>query len=230
MRKKNIKKTFDNLASRYDEFIEKVIPYYKDQNRIICSLIPFSKQAHFKVLDLGMGTGALSYLIAKNFKNATVHGIDLSDKMVRACQKRFCRLKKRHLFECGDIENIVLNKKYDVVLAGLSIHHLTDKKKQDLFKRIYGSISSKGLLIIRDLIKSESLKIDQRYLQLWCEFECQNGLDANMLSKTSQDQDIPTSMENHLKWLKRAGFKDVDCVWKYINFALFIACKSKTRL
>lgn len=34
-------------------------------------------------------------------------------------------------------------------------------------------------------------------------------------------EDRPTSLMNHVNWLRDVGFDDVDVVWKYYNFAVY---------
>jgi len=33
--------------------------------------------------------------------------------------------------------------------------------------------------------------------------------------------DKPSSLSEQLQWLKEAGFQDVDCYYKYFNFAVY---------
>lgn len=225
MTRDSVKKTFEECASKYDEMIEKIVPYYHEQHDIILSLIPFSKDAKIKVLDLGIGTGALSHLLLTYYPNSKIYGIDLSKNMIEVSKKRLKEFEDRIVLSCGDIEEISFDDDYDIVVAGLSVHHLTDEAKRNFFKKIYNSLKEGGVFIIRDLIKSESDRINDLYFKLWCDFEQKNGVDPKKMSENFQEEDIPSTMENHIDWLKEAGFEDVDCVWKYCDFAIFAAYK-----
>lgn len=225
MVKNGVKKTFEECASKYDKMIEKIVPYYHEQHNIILSLMPFPKNHKIKVLDLGIGTGILSLLTLKHYPNSKVYGIDLSKNMIEVCKEQLKKFKDRLILTCGDIEEINIDNDYDIIVAGLTIHHLTDKAKRNFFKKVYNSLKTGGVFIIRDLIKSESDKINERHYKLWCDFQQKNGIDYEKILENSHEQDILATTENHIKWLKEAGFKDVDCVWKYYNFAIFIAYK-----
>lgn len=145
--------------------------------------------------------------------------------MIEVCTERLKDFKNRISLSCSDIEKRDYDTEYDIVVAGLAIHHLTDNAKKHLFKEIYKSLNSNGVFIIRDIIKSESDRMNELYHKLWCDFERRNGIDPEKISDSSKANDIPTTMENHIEWLKEAGFKDVDCVWKHNNFAVFAAYK-----
>ncbi len=222
---KNVKDTFARVAKDYDVLIEKVVPNYHEQHKVILSFIPFARSAKLKVLDLGIGTGSISHVLLKNYPNSHVDGIDISGKMIGVCQKRLGKFGKRLRLFCGDIEKTNYDSRYDVVTAGLTIHHLTDRAKERFFRKIQRLIRHNGVFIIRDLIKTRSSKINKLYNKLWSDFERSNGLDPKKISKEGKQNDIPSTVEDHLLWLKKAGFKDVDCVWKYNNFAIIVAYK-----
>jgi len=221
----DVKKTFEECATEYDRMIEKIVPYYHEQHKIILSIIPFADKDEIKVLDLGIGTGVLSKLILTNYPNSAIHGVDISEKMIEMSSKMLANYSNKATFECADIEKADYANDYDAILAGLAIHHLADENKRHFFKMMYNSMKVGGVFIIRDIVKSESKRMNALFRELWIEFEKANGADYDKIDKNSDEQDIPTTVNNHILWLKEAGFKDVDCVWKYANFAVFAAYK-----
>jgi tRNA (cmo5U34)-methyltransferase len=34
-------------------------------------------------------------------------------------------------------------------------------------------------------------------------------------------EDRPTSLINHINWLKEIGYKNIDIVWKYYNYCVY---------
>lgn len=225
MVRESVKETFERCATEYDRMIEKVVPYYHEQHEVILSLVPFAKDDKLKILDLGIGTGVLGRILLQNFPNSMVHGIDISEKMIEVCKGALKDLEGRYTLSCGDIEKADLGADHNIIVAGLTIHHLTDEAKREFFGKIYSSLNNKGVFLIRDIIKSGSDRMNELYHRLWRDHARRNGFDPDKIDKNSKEQDIPTTLENHITWLKEAGFKDVDCVWKYYNFAIFAAYK-----
>lgn len=225
MSKKSVRDTFEKYAAGYDRMIERVIPYYHEQHKIILSLVPFPRRRKIKIVDLGIGTGVISSILLAAYPNSTAHGVDVSKKMIEVCSKQLRKFKKRLSLSCADIEKSEYATDYDVAVAGLAIHHLMDRAKERFFKKIWFSLRRGGVFIIRDIIKSESERMNKLYHKKWCEFERKNGIDPRKIEDRTKKNDIPATAENHITWLKKAGFKDVDCVWKYNNFAVFVAYK-----
>jgi tRNA (cmo5U34)-methyltransferase len=58
----NVRKHFEEEAFDYDGLIPRIIPKYHEQNETILAMIPFDGTRTVKALDLGCGTGILSYL------------------------------------------------------------------------------------------------------------------------------------------------------------------------
>lgn len=146
-------------------------------------------------------------------------------KRLEVCKGILKDYEGRFTLSCGDIEKTDFGTDYDIVVAGLTIHHLTDDAKQDFFGKICKSLNNKGVFLIRDIIKSESDRMNELYHKLWCDFERENGIDPDKITENSRKNDIPASVGNHITWLKEAGFRDVDCAWKYCNFAILVAYK-----
>lgn len=225
MVRREVKETFEHCAARYDRLIEKVVPHYHDQHEVMLSFIPFPKQKKIEILDLGIGTGAISRILLKKYPHSTVHGLDLSERMLNICSANLKKYRKRIALTLGEFEKIEFDGKYDLVIAALSIHHLTDASKRRFLKKLGKSVRRGGVMLIRDIVKSKSKRIEKLYHKLWCEFGRKNGLDSQAVSRNSKETDIPATLEDHLAWFREAGFRDADCVWKYNNFAIIVAYK-----
>ena len=61
-----IKLHFDDAAKKFDNFIQNLIPNYNNMLEIVTAIIPFNEADDFEVIDLGCGTGIVSYYIKKN--------------------------------------------------------------------------------------------------------------------------------------------------------------------
>ena len=82
-----VRNHFEEEAFEYDELIPRIIPKYIEQNDVMLTLIPFDRSKEIRVLDLGAGTGILSYLILKAFPKAGVVAFDLAENMLATCEK-----------------------------------------------------------------------------------------------------------------------------------------------
>jgi tRNA (cmo5U34)-methyltransferase len=213
---------FEREAFRYDQLILKLIPQYREQNALLLDLIPFEPTAPLKVLDLGCGTGVLSYLILERFAHAHVRAFDLANAMLEACKTNVAeRFGDRATFQLGNFADDDFGTDYDLIVSGLAIHHLDDASKQTLFQRLFGALKPGGVFLDRDLVTGSTPALTQQYNQLWQTFIAANGEDAAYWFSQSQSEDLPASVEQQLQWLHTAGFGEIGCHWRYLNFAIF---------
>jgi len=217
-----VEELFDQGADRYDHQRRKVIPCFHDFYQTVLDLIPYTSSQSFRFLDLGAGTGLLSEFILKSFPCAEGILIDLSQKMLEKAQERFST-NKRVDFLVQDYGHRQLLQNQDLIVSAMSIHHLSDEEKQILYHRVYEALAPDGVFINADLVKGETEKTDRVNHDTWIRWIEKAGLGKEELSKILDRMklDQPSSLSAQLQWLTEAGFVDVDCYYKYYNFAVF---------
>jgi len=218
----SIKELFDAGADQYDQQRRMIIPCFNDFYQTAIDLIPFNGSDSFKFLDLGAGTGLLTAFIISVFPNATVTLMDLSEKMLEKARERFSS-NKRVNFLIWDYSHSTLPEEYDLIVSAMSIHHLTDNEKKLLYQRAFDALKREGAFINADLVKGETDNIEQKYHDMWMNWIQETGLSKNELLKIidRMQYDRPSSLNIQLQWLKEIGFSDVDCYYKYFNFAVY---------
>ncbi len=221
-----VRKQFEQIAFDYDGLIPRLIPYYREQHDLILQLIPFETNANIKVLDLGAGTGILSALILQAFPQANVAAFDMAENMLKICQTNLSAFGKRLTLQQGNFAEDDFGSGYDLVVSGLAIHHLDSEGKQKLFHKLFRSMNSGGILLIRDIVTGATPRLTEQYEQLWRQYMKANGEDDAAWFENYLEEDIPSSVEEQTKWLAEAGFADASCHWRYLNFAIFGGVKS----
>ena len=222
-----VKEHFELKYSDYDELIRNLIPRYEEMHKLVVDSLPSSKDAKLRILDLGIGTGQTALKTLEKFPNACIDGIDISRKMIEQGKERLKKYFSRVTFFESDITGFQFTKKYDAAIAVLCIHHLNSKQKQQFFSRVYRSLKEKGIFIIADIVKFDTEKETREKEQEWKKFLIKNlgEKEGNYWFENYQQEDLPDSTKNQLKWLEAAGFDDVTCIWEHINYAVIIAKK-----
>ncbi len=222
-----VKEHFEKEYDYYDELIQKLIPKYNVMHFVAVNAIDFDPQKNIKFLDLGIGTGKTSETLLNGFPNARVHGIDLALKMLEQAKINLNEFGDRITFEESDMIKLNGFEKYDGCIGILSIHHLTDDQKSDLFKKVFTTLNKGGIFVIGDIIKFDTEKGTHEKEQKWKKFLVR-GLGeekGNFWFKNYLEEDIPSSISQQVKWLKEAGF-EAECIWEYMNYAVIKAVKN----
>lgn len=216
-----VREQFEQRAFDYDGLIPRLIPRYREQHDLILQLIPFETNAHIKVLDLGAGTGILSALILQAFPQANVLAFDIAEKMLKVCQTNLSAYQERLTLQQGNFAEDDFGNGYDLVVSGLAIHHLDSAGKQTLFKKLFQSMNSGGILLIRDIVTAAAPRLTEQYEQLWRQYMKANREDDAAWFQKYLEEDIPSSVEEQTRWLSEASFADTACHWRHLNFAIF---------
>jgi len=218
-----IKSGFDASAKTYDQTRRQLIPCFDDFYRTAVALIPYQKEDCFRVLDLGAGTGLLSSFVSEQFPHAHITLVDLSEAMLSKAKERFCASPENFEFVTADYSVEQIPGDFDVVISALSIHHLTNDLKQNLFARIFNQLPSGGIFVNADQVLGATPEIDNFYRETWMKHVIGLGIsDTELkagLERMKEDKMAPLDIQ--LDWLKQAGFGLVNCWYKNFSFAVF---------
>ncbi len=112
----------------YLEMIRSEVPRYEELQEVAIDAIPFAPE---RVLELGIGTGETTRHLLARHPGARVTGLDSSPEMV--FRARELGVEEVRL---ARMEDPLPDGPWDLVVSVLSIHHLTDDGKRDLFRRV----------------------------------------------------------------------------------------------
>ena len=223
-----IEEAFNHTAEYYDDWMEKALPNYADLFGTALELIPYAPDAPIRVLDLGAGTGLFSKHVLGKYPNARLVLYDLADRMLAVARKRFEKKAGQFQYIVEDYRKIQGDREYDLVISSLSIHHLEDDEKRKLFGGIYSLLRAGGVFLNVDQIRGETAYLRDVYWKHWLDQVRRAGFSEARIQE-SIDRRIPYDrdavLDDQLAWLKEAGFRNVDCVYKNFFVGVFLAVK-----
>jgi tRNA (cmo5U34)-methyltransferase len=219
-----VKQHFEKEAKEYDGIILKLIPHYPQMLDALVSAIPFGGMEPIRVIDLGCGTGTISQRVLVAFPNARVTCLDLAENMIEMARVKLAQHPHAH-YLVSDFSTFAFDAEYNVVVSSLALHHLvTDADKQGFYSKIYDALAPGGVFYNADVVLGSNDALQAMYMRQWQAFMLQNvsreEMEHTWLPKYC-DEDRPARLTDHLAWLAKAGFTDVDVVWKYYNYAVY---------
>lgn len=223
-----IKNHFEEEAAQYDTIIKNLIPYYNQMVEALVNTLPFSNSKDIEVIDLGCGTGTISKAVKSAYPKARITCVDISEKMLHIAAGKLNEAKDT-VYINRSFYDFSFDKKYDAIVSSLALHHLVTKAdKLEFYKKIYSGLNNGGIFINADVVLASSDILQERYMEQWKNFMCGNVPKDEVDNKwipTYYEEDRPVSMIEHFEMLKAVGFNVMDLIWKYYNFAVYMAIK-----
>jgi SAM-dependent methyltransferase len=225
----------ENL-SKYVGGIRQFFPLAEEQLDMISRIIEKFNPSINAFLDLGCGDGFLGYFIYEIYPDA--HGVflDRSPEMIaKAVSKDADHNSKFVVQDFADPDwyrSISTSKKFDLIVAGYSIHHIENNQKQRLYRDIFELLNANGIFLNLEHVSSSTPVVQEMFNELFLDGmfnyhehikdkktreeieQIYNGPEHKILNKLE-------SVEKQCKWLKNIGFTNVDCYMKIFELALF---------
>jgi len=222
---RNVKKLFDAGAEGYDRQRRQLIPCFDDFYGMALSLVETDIPSP-RILDLGAGTGLFANFVLQKYLEAKLTLIDFSDKMLEGAKQRFGQTANVQ-YIAADYSKYNFTESYDVVISSLSIHHLIHEEKKNLFASLFHALRPGGIFVNADQVRGRTPQTDAYYKQRWLAAVSASGLPQEAINASIERRklDINATEEEQIQWLKEAGFIDVDCMYKNLEFAVFYAKK-----
>lgn len=222
----NIEEQFNLIAEEYDVNRPKFIPcfedYYKNTTKFIVSNIEEPK----RVLDLGAGTGLLSYFWYRHFPASEYVLVDIADDMLQVARKRFAGIDYIS-YLVADYNRELPAQDFEVIVSALSIHHLENVDKETLFDRIYGKLPEGGVFVNYDQFCAGQADMDNWFDSYWESQLANSGLTERDMElwKERRKLDKECSVKEEMAMLGRRGFRSVTCVYSCQKFSVIMAIK-----
>ena len=202
----------------YDTRIRTFIPDYEEMLQAAASVVPANAR---QIVDLGIGTGALSTCCLRNAHRARIFGIDTdADMMDDAVQ----RLHGRAELMCGNFIRAQLPA-CEAVVASFALHHVrTRAAKEKLYRRIRKVLRPGGMLVNVDCQPARDRTLARQQMDAWRShlMKSYSRMKAVEFLGEWAKEDVYIPLEDEIELMKRAGFV-VEVVWRRGAFAVLAA-------
>lgn len=221
---------FGEISSEYDSIARRGMPRYEEMLEALARCLPDGPS---DLLELGCGTGALTRLLAERYSEARLRAVDAAPEMIELAQARLVEVGvatagmiAETSFEVAQFEALILPERgYDLIAANMSLHHIEDKGP--FYARLRLALRPGGLLVFGDELKGAHAHIEERYWNAWLDYARLPGHlsedEVARIVRHSEAIDHYETLPRQIELLRAAGFAPVDCVWRYLNYAVFVA-------
>jgi tRNA (cmo5U34)-methyltransferase len=187
------------------------IPHRTEGEAVLLDYIPTTAK---RILDLGTGDGRLMALLKIDRPSATGIALDFSPIMVEKAHARFQDDKSIEVMSHNLDDPLPEIGTFDAIVSSFAIHHVTHDRKRSLSQEIFDRLNPGGIFANLEHVASPNQNIHVQFLTK-IGYTIENEDPSNKL----------LDVETQLGYLRKIGFADVDCYWKWLELALLIGIK-----
>ncbi|WP_457559977.1 carboxy-S-adenosyl-L-methionine synthase CmoA [Caminibacter sp.] len=228
---KPIEKQFefdDEVASVFDDMLNRSVPFYKENLELQIDILKNFLQKNDKVVDLGSSTGTFLINLAKKVNDIELIGIDNSPAMIkRARHKAKAFGVDVKFIEADFLDYDFSNSK--AIIANYTIQFVRPLKREKLIKKIYDSLTKDGIFLMSEKLITENKKLNKIMIDIYYDYKKKMGYSEFEIAQKREALEnvlIPYTMNENIEMLKNAGFNEVEVIFRWNNFATFIAFKN----
>jgi tRNA (cmo5U34)-methyltransferase len=210
-----------------------LLPLIDVQEEIVRRLFDFHPHQLRRFLDVGSGNGAASELLLADAPDREAVLVDFSEPMLARAESRLAG-RGRWQAVRGDLSDAGWRSAlpagpYSGAVSALAIHHLPAERKRALYGELFELLEPGAMFVNMDYTAvAGPLRglWDERILDNHVHVECTHGGArsrediANEIASDS-DEDRPDPVEDQVRWLREAGFTNVDVHFKWAEAAIF---------
>jgi len=226
-----LNQTFFDAWSVYQKIVSNNYMYH---NEITSNLrMVLKPQSNLSILDIGCGD---AYVVSKALSPLQIGhyvGVDSSKTALDHARSNLSNITRYIEFINCDMVNGIstLENKFDVVIAGYSLHHLESRKKKSMIEKIFEILKSNGIFILYDVLSKPgetAVSYNRRACDIFrSKWFTLTTSELDSVTNHVMENDYPESKEFYEKSAGLAGFVKIDTVFEDEDelFALLTATK-----
>ncbi|WP_428737737.1 carboxy-S-adenosyl-L-methionine synthase CmoA [Sulfurimonas sp.] len=228
---KPIKKQFEfdeEVAAVFDDMLERSVPFYKESQKITKFFALKNLQEDGILYDLGCSTASLLLNIHRDLEvKADLIGLDNSEAMLQRAKRKIEAYGANVTVEFADILEYNYNQA-DVFVSNYTLQFIRPLVREKLIKKIADSLKKEGVFIFSEKVISHHSKLNKDLIECYYDFKKEQGYSEYEIMQKREALEnvlVPYSEAENIKMALENGFSHCEVVFRWANFATFIAIK-----
>lgn len=216
----------------FDDMLQRSIPQYNAMRMVVFEVGAKFVQPGTTIIDMGCSRGEALLPFASNFRDANDYlGLEISEPMIEAARGQFASHPhgKRVTIQRADLRHEFPSVTSSVVLSVLTLQFTPIEYRQRIIRRVFESLAPGGAFVLVEKVLGASAELDEAFVDLFLTMKERNGYSPGEIDRKRLSLEgvlVPVTARWNEDLLHQEGFASVDCFWRHLNFAGWVAIKS----
>jgi len=228
---KPIEKQFEfdeKIAAVFDDMLKRSVPFYEEAMALTKRFALAYLKSGGRLYDLGCSTASTLLDIERDLKvEAELVGIDNSPSMLEQAQRKLNVFGSKIRLEEADIMSYDYEAA-DVFITNYTLQFIRPPVRETLIRRIYDALNSGGAFIFSEKVVSEDKRLNKLLIDGYYAFKKAQGYSEYEIMQKREALEnvlIPYTEAENKEMAGRCGFAHCETIFRWGNFATFIALK-----
>ena len=215
----------EKVAEVFDNMLERSIPQYELMRELVARIGCKYVKVNSAIVDIGCSNGnAIAPFVRAYGNDCKFMLLDVSEPMLEKCREKYGFLDIRN----HDITKGLPEVDASLVLSILTLQFTPIEYRQKIVQSIYDNLRKGGALILVEKVLGNTNEIDEVMVDEYYRIKSENAYTQEQIQSKRKSLEgvlVPITAKWNEDLLKSAGFSKVDCFWRCLNFAGWIAIK-----
>jgi tRNA (cmo5U34)-methyltransferase len=223
--------TFDaSVAQVFDNMLERSIPQYDVMRSTVAQVASSFAERHSApvIVDLGCSRGeSLASLVTRLGQHARFVGVETAAAMLEEARRLFAGDPRVEIVDL-DLRHEYPEAQASVTLSVLTLQFVPIEHRQHLLQSIFDHTLPGGSLILVEKVLGATATLDALMVDAHLAMKRRNGYSAEEIDRKRLSLEgvlVPVTARWNEELLRSAGFVAIDCFWRWMNFAGWIAVR-----
>lgn len=216
----------DEVANVFDDMLSRSIPLYDVMRELVTGIGFKYVQIGSSIVDIGCSNGnAIEPFFRRYALDCDFLMLDVSEPMLSKCREKFgCYDGIKNY----DITQGIPTTDASVVLSILTLQFTPIEYRQKILQSIYDNLRVGGAFILVEKVLGNTNEIDELFVGEYYKIKSDNAYTQKQIQSKRKSLEgvlVPITAKWNEDLLASVGFKKIDCFWRCLNFAGWIAIK-----
>ena len=234
----------DAVAASFDYMLERSIPQYEVMRQAVTGLgcrFMDAVDGRGAVIDMGCSRGAaLAPFVERYAETGRFYGFEVSRPMLAEARRLFAEEIDRNVVS---VQAVDLRRRWPdlrdghapspcipnvLTLCVLTLQFIPMEYRQRLLSDMFNTLAPGGAFVLVEKVLGATGEVDDLFRDRYYQLKREHGYSQESIDRKRLSLEgvlVPVTAEWNEGLLRQTGFRQVDCFWRWMNFAAWVAVK-----